>query len=109
MLNSLKNEMQLFLIGNYLIYNLWVLHVLLGFRAAYSVLPDCTSLAVDNVRRLAVNLYSELLSRLVTNINRSLKPRSRQPCNIFLFDSPGFQNPSTSGENILQILLNDNF
>ncbi|XP_023320885.1 unconventional myosin-XVIIIa [Eurytemora carolleeae] len=70
----------------------------LGLRAACSVLPDCSTLAVDNVRRLAVNLYSDLLSRLVTYINRSLKPSSRQPCNIFLFDSPGFQNPSTSGD-----------
>lgn len=73
-------------------------HLWTGLRAACSVLPDCSTLAVDNVRRLAVNLYSDLLSRLVTYINRSLKPSSRQPCNIFLFDSPGFQNPSTSGD-----------
>lgn len=51
----------------------------------------------DNARRLAVNLYTELLSRLVKLINRSIRPPVKQPCNMFMFDSPGFQNPSTIG------------
>ena len=54
----------------------------------------------DNARRLAVNLYTELLSRLVKLINRSIRPPVKQPCNMFMFDSPGFQNPSTIGKNI---------
>jgi len=58
-------------------------------------------LVLDNICRLAVNLYSDLLSRLVSLINRSIGP---DPSNgdphssVILFDSPGFQNPSNVGE-----------
>ena len=51
----------------------------------------------DNARRLAVNLYTELLARLVKLINRSIRSAHKQQCNILIFDSPGFQNPSTIG------------
>eukprot|EP00092_Neocalanus_flemingeri_P063998 GFUD01077554.1.p1 GENE.GFUD01077554.1~~GFUD01077554.1.p1 ORF type:complete len:1054 (-),score=370.42 GFUD01077554.1:113-3274(-) len=59
---------------------------------------DGSPLVLDNVNRLAVNLYSELLTRLVTLINRSIHPEVKQSSSIILFDSPGFQNPSCSGE-----------
>ena len=60
-------------------------------------LPDASSLAAENVRRLSVSLYAELLSRLVSFINRSIRPTTAQPATIILVDSPGFQNPSTVG------------
>ena len=60
----------------------------------------------ENARRLAVNLYAELLSRLVKLINRSISPAHKQHCNIFLFDSPGFQNPSAIGKLIIATLHN---
>lgn len=70
----------------------------IGLRGAMCPVQDTGCLAVDNVKRLAVNLYAELLSRLVSYINRSLKPTAKQPCNIFIFDSPGFQNPASAGD-----------
>merc|ERR1719228_727732 len=36
--------------------------------------PDGSPLVLDNVCRLAVNLYSDLLTRLVSLINRSIRP-----------------------------------
>ena len=57
-----------------------------------------SSLLLDNVNRLAVNLYTELLSRLVSLINRSIQPYGKHAASIILFDSPGFQNPNTVGE-----------
>jgi len=55
-------------------------------------------LVLDNINRLAVNLYSELLTRLVSYINRSLKPKMKHSSSVILFDSPGFQNPNIVGE-----------
>jgi len=59
---------------------------------------DGSPLVLDNVNRLAVNLYSELLTRLVSIINRSIQPKVKHSSSIILFDSPGFQNPSCVGE-----------
>ena len=50
-------------------------------------------LMLDNVRRLAVNLYSDLLSRLLKIINRSIKPEMAAPHSLILLDSPGLQGP----------------
>jgi len=50
-------------------------------------------LMLDNVRRLAVNLYSDLLSRLLKIINRSIKPDGAAPHSLILLDSPGLQGP----------------
>jgi len=59
---------------------------------------DGSPLVLDNVNRLAVNLYSELLTRLVSFINRSIRPRGKHSSSIILFDSPGFQNPTCVGD-----------
>jgi len=56
------------------------------------------SLMLDNVNRLAVNLYTELLSRLISLINRSIQPYDKHTASIILFDSPGFQNPNSVGD-----------
>ena len=58
---------------------------------------DGSPLVLDNVNRLAVNLYSELLTRLVSFINRSIRPQGKHSSSIILFDSPGFQNPTCVG------------
>ena len=55
-------------------------------------------LVLDNINRLAVNLYSELLTRLVSYINQSLKPKMKHSSSVILFDSPGFQNPNIVGK-----------
>jgi len=61
--------------------------------------PDGSPLVLDNVCRLAVNLYSELLTRLVSLINRSIHPNTaKQSSSLILFDSPGFQNPCCVGD-----------
>jgi len=59
---------------------------------------DGSPLVLDNVNRLAVNLYSELLTRLVSFINRSIQAEVRHLSSVILFDSPGFQNPSCVGD-----------
>jgi len=59
---------------------------------------DGSPLVLDNVNRLAVNLYSELLTRLVSFINRSIRQEVKHSSSIILFDSPGFQNPSCIGD-----------
>ena len=55
-------------------------------------------LMLDNVRRLAVNLYSDLLSRLLKIINRSIKPDVPAPHSLILLDSPGLQGPTKQGD-----------
>jgi len=60
--------------------------------------PSNCHLILDNVNRLAVNLYTELLSRLVSIVNRSIKPFDKHSSSIILFDSPGFQNPNCVGD-----------
>ena len=55
--------------------------------------PLMFPLMLDNVRRLAVNLYSDLLSRLLKIINRSIKPDVPAPHSLILLDSPGLQGP----------------
>ena len=64
-----------------------------------------SSLILDNVNRLAVNLYTELLSRLVTLINRSIQPYQKHATAIILFDSPGFQNPNCVGNLPIIIIV----
>jgi len=59
---------------------------------------DGSPLVLDNVNRLAVNLYSELLTRLVSFINRSIRAEVKHSSSIILFDSPGFQNPTCVGD-----------
>jgi myosin-18 len=59
---------------------------------------DGSPLVLDNVNRLAVNLYAELLTRLVSLINRSIRAEAKHSSSIILFDSPGLQNPSCVGE-----------
>ena len=85
------------------------------------VISGCTDagcpLVQDNIQRLAVTLYTELLSRLVSLINRysavqystvqynamqyitrSIQPYHKHAAAVILFDSPGFQNPNSIGE-----------
>ena len=80
------------------------------------MLAGCTDagcpLLQDNIQRLAVTLYTELLSRLVSLINRysavqcstiqyitrSIQPYHKHAAAVILFDSPGFQNPNSIGE-----------
>jgi len=59
---------------------------------------DGSPLVLDNVNRLAVNLYSELLTRLVSFINRSIQTEVKHLSSVILFDAPGFQNPSCVGD-----------
>ena len=67
---------------------------------------DGSPLVLDNVNRLAVNLYSELLTRLVSFINRSIQAEVRHLSSVILFDSPGFQNPSCVGN--LSLITSEN-
>ena len=90
------------------------------------MIAGCTDagcpLVQDNIQRLAVTLYTELLSRLVSLINRysavqcstvqysavqystiqyitrSIQPYHKHAAAVILFDSPGFQNPNSIGE-----------
>ena len=64
---------------------------------AWSQQDSYSPLVQDNINRLAVNLYSELLNRLVSYINRSIQPRTKQFASMILFDCPGFQNPCLVG------------
>ena len=54
---------------------------------------------LENIKRLIQNLYSDLLSRMVVLINRSIQPTTKHSVSILLFDSPGFQNPNLTGGN----------
>ena len=51
---------------------------------------------------LATNLYSDLLTRLVGLINRSIQPYDVHSAAIILLDSPGLQNFASIGNNDLQ-------
>ena len=68
-----------------------------------SLTLDTSPLILDNINRLATNLYTELLSRLTSLINRSIKPYTVYSASIILFDSPGFQNPNTIGRMLIQL------
>ncbi|KAI5695578.1 hypothetical protein M8J75_000469 [Diaphorina citri] len=53
----------------------------------------------EALESFAANLYSEVFNSVGALINRSLAPSTHTVCSLLLVDTPGFQNPASTGHN----------
>ncbi|XP_061074439.1 unconventional myosin-XVIIIa-like isoform X8 [Conger conger] len=52
-----------------------------------------TITALECLEAMAVGLYSELFTLVISLVNRALKSSSHSLCSLLIVDTPGFQNP----------------